>query len=221
MDRPRNRTPQQMPEEFAERLRAMRRDRDQRERFNAVLAAARHRGWHTATLAEALDSTPDAVSKRIERAAPADISGVVIPEPIWVAEDQRLSPVRPQTMMNGHRLPQEKIDELRAMRQVASRVNGATPVDAEERQVSERFSAELNALINHPDPGQRVTAYYLAKVLGTNDRPLTHRAIVARLERHGYRRPAPSVADTASGRYRNRRVGDPPENLVEAGQGAT
>lgn len=68
MQQPRNVLPQEVPAGFADQLREMRDAGDLR--LNAVLAAARAKGWRTATLAKVLNMNPTACSKRIERAEP-------------------------------------------------------------------------------------------------------------------------------------------------------
>ena len=68
MQQPRNVMPQEVPAGFADLLREMRDAGDLR--LNAVLAAARSKGWRTATLAQVLRLNPTACSKRIERAEP-------------------------------------------------------------------------------------------------------------------------------------------------------
>jgi hypothetical protein len=74
MQQPRNFLPQEVPAEFADQLREMRDAGD--PRLNAVLAAARAKGWRTATLAQVLNTNPTACSKRIERAEPATVDAV-------------------------------------------------------------------------------------------------------------------------------------------------
>lgn len=71
------------------------------------------------------------------------------------------------------------------MYEVARTVNGTTPLDDPKRQLSLDFTAALQALVE-----QGVTVYRIAKVLGVR-----HSTVYARLARHGYRQPAPSVAD--------------------------
>ena len=271
MQQPRNAVPQEVPTKFADQLRRMRDTAD--PRLNAVLAAARSRGWRTATLADVLRMNPTACSKRIERAdfptpdavarrnldvaiakmaasgradlasymkqvaegpdvhanlagvaeklaqldpetrpvrtarravqramaytqpARPDISEVEIPEP----------PPRPAAMMDGKKLKDEEIAELRRLKEMAAQVNGATPSEIEPgvkhplRQASEDYSARLNHLIAK----RGFTPYYLARELD-----VTHRAITSRLERHGYRTPCPSVQGTPSGTYRGRKIGE-------------
>jgi hypothetical protein len=217
MPNARTRAPQVMPPDFAALLQRMRTEHD--PRLNPVLAAARRRGWHTETLARVLDSNVGATGKRIERAkgVAVSIADIVIPAPAWLQDGARVpTPIPPQTMMDGRRLPEEYIQRLREMQEQSSRVNGAMPVDHPDRETSEKFSAELHELIDN----QRISSYYLAKVLG-----VSHRAIASRMERHGYRKPCPSTANTASARYRRRRIGDPtpadptPEGLLDAAAG--
>lgn len=275
MQQPRNILPQEVPAKFANQLRKMQRTGD--PRLNAVLAAARSKGWRTAALAQVLNINPTACSKRIERAEPptadaiartnlmiaaakmaeignleiaenlqsqaessfprealsgaaeelakldatrrpvrtarraveramaysqpdrADVSAISIPEP----------PVRPAATMNGSRLSRKEVDDLVALKEQASKVNGATPAVAEVggvevkhplRKASEEYTARIWELISK----RGFTPYYLARELN-----VTHRAITSRLERHGYRRPVPSVRGTPSGVYRGRKTGEP------------
>jgi hypothetical protein len=74
MQQPRNILPQEVPAGFATQLREMRDAGD--PRLNAVLAAARSKGWRTATLAQVLKMNPTACSKRIERAEPPTADAV-------------------------------------------------------------------------------------------------------------------------------------------------
>lgn len=191
--RPRSRALQEVPTAFAETLRRLLHDRD--PRLNPVLAEARRLGWSTATLAATIDREIPATGKRIERArdAEASIEGVDIPLP---------EPV--QTMMNGARLPLTEIERLRAMQEVARKVNGSKLSTDPDRDVSRQLSAELDRLIRE----EHVTVYYLAKVLG-----VSNRAIASRLERHGHRVPSPSVTGSASEHYLGRGVGEPENDL--------
>jgi hypothetical protein len=202
MEPHRSLSPQEVPEEFAALLRRLHTDED--PLLNALLAASRTHGWRTPTLARAVGMNPPAVSKRIERArraARADDAG-------WKEIAERVAEVEipdaPKTyaMIDGRQLPPEKISELLALQRVAEKVNGAMPSDAQPRRDSEKLSAELNRLITE----EGFTPYYLAQVLGRS-----HRAITSRLERHHFRAPCPSVANTPSGEYRNRKIGDPIE----------
>jgi hypothetical protein len=202
MEPRRSLSPQEVPEEFAALLRRLHADED--PLLNALLAASRTHGWRTPSLARAVQMNPPAVSKRIERARRAARNDEIG----WKETADRVAEIeipdapRTHAMIDGKQLPQEKIDELLALQKVAAKVNGAMPSDAQERRDSEKLSAELNRLISE----EGYTPYYLGKVL---DR--THRAITSRLERHHYRDPCPSVANTPSGEYRNRKIGDPIE----------
>ncbi|MFG3170604.1 hypothetical protein [Streptomyces sp. NPDC048200] len=89
----------------------------------------------------------------------------------------------------------EVADELRAMYAIAKTVNGFTPLDDPRRQTSREFTEALAVLVE-----QGVTVYRLAKVLGVR-----HSTVYARLARHGYRAPSPSVAHTV---YRGTTVND-------------
>lgn len=77
----------------------------------------------------------------------------------------------------------EVAEELRAMHAIARTVCGATPIDDPKRKVSRDFTEALAVLVE-----QGVTVYRLAKVLGVR-----HSTVYARLARHGYRKPSPSV----------------------------
>lgn len=74
---------------------------------------------------------------------------------------------------------------LRSMAEVAARVNGGTPSNAQERRVSEEFTSLLHSLTQ-----QGVTTYHLSQVLGV--RPA---AVYSRLARHGYREASPSLRE--------------------------
>jgi hypothetical protein len=192
-------SPQEVPRDAAEQLRALL--GVDNVLLNALLAAYRGRGWRTPTLAAALALNPPAVSKRIERArARGDDPGLVAA----VARFSIPDPPRIQAMINGQQLDGTAIAKLKQMQLTASRINGAVPAGHPDRRVGEQFSAELNRLVTE----EGFTPYYLARVLG-----VSHRAITSRLERHHFRDPCPSVAGTASGLYFGRKIGDP-------GQGA-
>jgi hypothetical protein len=221
-------TQQQVPHDLAVLLRTLQATDD--PMFNTALVAARIKGWKPPVLANVLQMKPAAVSKRIERAqrrqdaaeaaaevlAAAEAAEGVDQAPLrrLVDEQRQLTeqmqklviPVpEPAGAMDDGRQPvPDWIAELRAMQQVARKVNGAMPVGHPSRRVSERFSAELNRLIKE----EGFTPSYLAQVL-----QISHRAVTSRLERHSMRAPCPSVAGTASGRYFGRKIGDP-------GQGA-
>jgi hypothetical protein len=101
-------------------------------------------------------------------------------------------------------------DDLRAMHAIARTVNGGTPADAPEREVSKRLSAALDALVQ-----QGVSVYRLAQLLGVR-----HSAITARLGRHGYRALPPSQADdTYKGRgfYEATEGGAHPQETCDRG----
>ncbi|WP_200309082.1 hypothetical protein [Streptomyces adelaidensis] len=89
----------------------------------------------------------------------------------------------------------EVADELRAMYAIARTVNGTTPLDDPRRQTSREFTEALFVLVE-----QGVTAYRLAKVLGAR-----LSSVKARLARHGYRTPSPSLANRE---YRDTTVWD-------------
>lgn len=200
MDSRRGGIHQEVPHDLAVMLRGLRAVDD--PMLNVVLAVAHQKGWRTPTLAREVEMSPFAISKRIERARArggdelerlAAAAGYAVPD---------LVPVR--TMIDGRQLPPSKIEELKEMQQIASKVNGAMPVGHPSRRVSEEFAAELNRLVE--DEG--VSPYYLAGVLG-----VSHRAITSRLERHQMRTPCPSVAGTASGIYSGRKIGDPGQGV--------
>jgi len=202
MEPRRSLSPQEVPEEFAALLRRLHADED--PLLNALLAASRTHGWRTPSLARAVQMNPPAVSKRIERARRAARNNEAGWKEIAERVDEIEIPDAPKTyaMIDGKQLAPEKIAELLQMQRVSEKVNGAMPADHPARRVSEQLAAELNRLITE----EGFTPYYLGKVL---DR--THRAITSRLERHHYRDPCPSVANTPSGEYRNRKIGDPVE----------
>lgn len=168
---------------------------DTHDPINALVVAAgllRELGAEDRRVRTALRQVEKAQS--YQPAARPRIDDTSIPDPIDVPEPRKI-----QTMMNGMRLPLTEVEELRRMKEVASRVNGALPADHPDRRVSELYTAKLAEYIDK----KGYTPYYLAKEL-----KVTHRAITSRLERHGYRRPVPSVVGTPSGVYRGRKIGD-------------
>lgn len=217
---------QQVPEDFAVRLRELR--AAEHPMFNLALAVASNKKWRTPTLASVLEMSSAAVSKRIERVRSAehltppqlDAAPDVEHDRLladyaarWREVEERLrqialfeipDPVPVRATIDGRRLDPDRIAQLQEMQRTASKVNGAMPPGHPARRVSEAFSIALDRLIN--DEG--FTPYYLAGVLG-----ISHRAVTSRLERHNMRTPCPSVAGTASGGYYGRKIGDP-------GQGA-
>jgi hypothetical protein len=192
-------TRQEVPADFADQLRALL--NVDNPLLGALLAASRDKGWSAPALAAGLQMNPPAVSKRVERARIRGLDERLTRE---LARFRIPEPEHNRVMLDGRRLPGTRIAELQRKQKVASRINGATPADHNDRKVSEELAAELNQLVNV----EHFSPYYLAGEIGT-----THRAITSRLERHGYRTPCPSVAGTASGVYHRRRIGDP-------GQGA-
>ncbi len=199
-------SPQEVPHDFCVLLRRAR-DADRGIMFNALLAAAAARRWRARSLASALDRpeapvSAAAVSKRIERGRRAmrdrDPGWLEVADEVARIDIPEAPPAR--VVVKENTLPPAKIAELLEMQEVSSKVTGAMPADHPSRRVSERFSAELNRLVNE----ENIRPSYLARELGRS-----HRAIISRLERHHYRRPCPSVAGTPSGEYRNRKIGDP------------
>lgn len=203
MDARRSLAPQEVPQDFAALLRGLHDMED--PLLNVLLAGARTHGWRTPSLARALGMNDAAVSKRIERARRWAREAQATDEGYARVAEQAATVVIPEApkvpaMINGKRLPADQLEQLRAMRLVAAKVNGAVKAGDPRRVTSEKFSAELDRLINQED----YSPYYLAKELG-----LTHRAITSRLERHHFREPCPSVAGTPSGEYFGRKIGDP------------
>lgn len=228
MDTLRGGARQQVPQDFADRLRAL--NGAEPPVLGALLVACRKAGWSAPALAAGLDMNPPAVSKWIERtrartaaaAAAAQLlagDGALDPDQRTEAEQLVLrqqaidaalqrelaqtpipQPEKINSMINGQRLSAEKIAELKAMQAVASRVNGALPVGHPQRKIGQAYSDELHRLVDK----EHYSSYYLARVLG-----VSHRAITSRLERYGHREPPPSVAGTASGHYYGRKIGDP------------
>lgn len=88
-----------------------------------------------------------------------------------------------ETPASADAITPEVAEELRAMHAIARTVRGSTPVDDPKRKVGEEFTEALAILVE-----QGVTVYRLAKVLGVR-----HSTVYARLARHGYRKPSPSV----------------------------
>lgn len=199
MDTLRGGARQQVPEDFAELLRNL--GETNIPLLNALLAASRSAGWSAPALAAAVGQRPPTISKRIERARSRDEDPAIAAD---LATIRIPKPEKINAMIGGKRLPPEKIEELKRMQPVASRVNGALPAGHPHRRIGQAYSAELHRLVDE----EGYSPYYLSKVLA-----VSHRAIASRLERYGWRKPPPSVAGTPSGLYHNRKIGDP-------GQGA-
>ncbi|HEX5996271.1 MAG TPA: hypothetical protein VFY84_14110 [Jiangellales bacterium] len=174
-----------VPDDFAATLRAMWADGDRR--LNALLHSANRNGWTLTALGNALGMTREAVRKRILCAEP--FASTDLPEfPLPPRKPTPAPRVRPALLV-----PPEIIAQLREMWEIARTVNGSAPSDDPRRRVSERFTAQLAALVD-----QGVTVYRLAKDLG-----ITHGAIRFRLARHGYRTPVAAV-EIRNGQYKGR-----------------
>jgi hypothetical protein len=186
---------QELPEEFAGQLRGLLDVNN--VLLNALLAASRDADWSAPALAAALQMNAPAISKRVERARTRGVNTELAQQ---MTAYPIPAPPKIRAMLDGRQLSPDKIAELKAMQLAASKVNGASKRDDQSRQVSKDFAAALHQLIDI----EGYSPYYLAGVL-----EITHRAITARLERHGFREPCPSVAGTPSGVYFNRRIGDP------------
>jgi hypothetical protein len=174
---------QTLPPEFADTLRTLHRDQD--PRLAPTLSVARRNGWTLQALAEPIGITRERVRQIVTFEcswAGVDINDLpdVPPRPL-----KRLpSPKPPRKRLTVRPEVAERLRELQA---VAARVNGGTPADSPDREVSKQFTAELDALIK-----QGVSVKHLAGVLETQ-----RSAITLRLGRHGYRALPPSQADTA------------------------
>ncbi len=195
---------QRVPEDFARVLRDLRDQPGSGPLLNALLAACREpdAGWGAPALAAALGppATPGSVSKRIERGRAA----IRDDQDLLTALDKYAIPKAEtkHVMADGKYLDPKDIAELKRMQARASKVNGALPAGHPDRLLSEALTDELHRLVDQ----EKISPNYLSKEMG-----VSHRTITSRLERRGWRRPPPSVAGTASGRYHNRKIGDPGE----------
>jgi DNA-binding NtrC family response regulator len=144
-----------------------------------LLAAAVRRGWQQVALADAVHLTKERIRQRARQGDP-DAAGI----PSFPGPPLRLVRPLPQRVVKPT-LTDGQIADLRAMAEVARRVNGRTPLDHPDRKVSERLSALLNEHVQRDG----MSMNYLARVLG-----ITQPAVRHRLSRHGYRPPSPSQA---------------------------
>lgn len=166
---------QTLPADLAAELRQMRENRD--PRYGATLIVARMNGWTYQSLASALGVSRQAVEQLISRST-VEVPGRIpdIPLPPRKAQPNPKPPRRKLRVNN------ELAEELREMQRVSATVNGATPADAPEREVTVELSARLYALAE-----QGVSLKHLAEVLG-----IQYNAVILRLARHGYRDAPPS-----------------------------
>lgn len=144
-----------------------------------LLAAAVRRGWQQTALGEAVSLTKERIRQRARQGDP-DAAGI----PAFPGPPLRL--VQPPPRVVKPALTAGQVVVLRAMAEVARRVNGRTPLDHPDRRVSERLSALLDGYIREGG----MSMGYLARMLG-----VTQPAIRHRLARHGYRPASPSQAD--------------------------
>lgn len=193
---------QRLPAEFAASLRALAAEvghggrggkTDGSVRLDAALMAARLQGWTLQALADAIGVTREAIRQRAERGrARADIPTVPMPP-------RRPTPMPQPPKKNRLLIRPEVADRLREMHAIARTVNGGTAEDDPRRAVSVEFTKWLHELVE-----QGVTIYRIAEELG-----VTHLAVRARLARHGYRDPLPSMATVTY-------TGKPNANVVKA-----
>lgn len=177
---------QVLPDEFSAVLRSMRAEAD--PRYVATLAQAVRDGWTLTALGDALGITREGVRIRIVKGY-TEYPTKDLPEIPRAPRRPTPTPkVRRRLLLN-----EEMAERLRSMQAVAVTVTGGTPVDSEKRRISEEFSAILADLVE-----QGVTANHIAQVLG-----LEPSGVYARLARHGYRKPSPSVEREV---YRNEQV---------------
>lgn len=166
---------QQLPEDFKDLLIHLRTSRD--PALPMVLRMAKLNGWTYKTMAKAIGVSGEWVRLLVGDARPS--AGQVLPE-IPLPPRRPAPPAKParrRLLVNP-----QLANELRAMAEIAATVNGGTPTNAPERQVSEEFTAMLASLVK-----QGVTVYTLAQILD-----VTPSAVAHRLGRHGYRKSAPS-----------------------------
>lgn len=154
---------QTMPERTARRLKHM--YAIGHPLLNATLAHAITQGWRPGNLGAVIGITRQAVARRATNSAGPYVS---IPAP----DDRR-----------PYELDDNEIQALRDLRSRARRVAGLTPEDDPARIAGKELAARLDAHIRDGVP-----VSYLAGILD-----VTARAIKARLERAGYRTPAPST----------------------------
>ena len=169
------RTEQTLPADFAALLVRMREDND--PRLAMVLNLTKLNGWTHQSMADALGISRQAVQQKIAKAE-SSVAGRIPDVPLPPRKLQpEAKPPRRRLLVND-----ELAERLREMQRVASTVNGATPAEAPERQVSVEFSAHLHALVE-----QGVSMKHLAKVLGVR-----YNAVRSRLARQGYMSGPPS-----------------------------
>ncbi|MEU0818949.1 hypothetical protein [Streptomyces mirabilis] len=164
-----------VPDDFQVVLQQMRSNRD--PRLAAVFHVAKLNGWTLRSLGDAVGVSRERVRQMIAR-LDFDAS-VPLPE---VPSAPRREPPATKPPKPVVRVEPGVAEKLREMQRIAAKVNGATPADDPARQVSEEFTAALDAAIR-----QGVTIAELARTLDVAYHTITHR-----LARHGYRRGAPS-----------------------------
>lgn len=181
---------QQVPEDLA---RALRNIRSRRYPLGPALLACREAEWGVPALAAALDMKPEAVAKQIERARAAEQSesadvrqrarecrtlvGMDIPAPPLRADEH------PDTGQDpGPELPAWWVRHLRDLRGVATTLRGNAPASNPARIASVHLAADIDHLLR--------SGYRKVRLCQALD--VTYRAIDQRLERYGYREPAPT-----------------------------
>lgn len=189
-------------ESFARLLRQMRQERDPLL-GQVLLAAHDDRGWRSRPLAATCGMTPDAVSKRIERARLQYAALERSEQRRTSAAVRRAGKIPKPPEVGGMTISDTDTRRLRAMRRIASRVNGSMAADHPSRGVTEQLSREINELVTREH--NPIPISHVAKMLG-----ISPRAVTSRLERHHFRPPPPSIADQPKAYYRKRKINDPP-----------
>lgn len=171
-NRARNQT---VEEPFLGVLQQLRADRD--PRLPIVLKTANLNGWTYKALGDVIGVTRERVRQLI---------GDARFDPSMILPDVPIAPRRvlpkPKTPRPVLRIKPEIADRLYEMWAVASKVNGGTPADAPERQISIEYTSLLASLVE-----QGVTIGEIARTIG-----IEQSGIKARLARHGYREASPS-----------------------------
>lgn len=177
-----------VPDEMAETLRRLRdqvpdspgnRHCEESRRLDWALMTAHRAGWPNSALARALGVSRELVRQRVARAEPCGVTyRFPTPPPPASAKPEPAPP-------RFKRVDEQTAQRLRELHQLARKAIGPMRYGHPARLASEELSALLAELIE-----REYTVYHLAKVLG-----VTHRAVVVRLVRHGYRDPRGSTSN--------------------------
>ena len=174
-----------LPDDFAQTIWHMHHHKD--PRLNTVLALAHHSGWTLRALGDATGITREGIYRRTTNAYhyPPDQLPDIPEPPQPVVHWKQPPPPKPA-------IPDGVADRLRELQQLATGVNGYTPLNSPARQAS----VELAALI-HDLAGQGIPKTRIAEIIG-----VTPSAVSVRLSRHGYRPRPPSMERRVDQKYR-------------------